>query len=146
MTAPVLRLSRTAGLHPAALVLLLAAGACDLATGVALVAAPGLVLAPLGIAAPEAGTVYLRLVGAFVAGVGAAYLYPWLPGLARRPGRLATVAEVTALLRGGVALFVTAAVVLRALAAPWSVVAAVDGLLAGAQVLMLRRGWIGHDV
>ncbi|HEX6200818.1 MAG TPA: hypothetical protein VF150_11170 [Thermoanaerobaculia bacterium] len=130
---------------------LLAAGACDLATGALLLAAPALALAALSALATGLGAaplpvpaepVYLRLVGAFVAGVGASYLYPFLPGMAARPGRLAAVAAVTALVRGSVALFLAAAVAVDALAAGWLVVAAVDGGLAAAQALLLAKGWI----
>jgi hypothetical protein len=138
------------GARPAAVWFLVAAGLSDLGTGLALVAAPGLVLALLGIAGPgptlAGGGAYLRFVGAFVAGVGAAYLYPFVPGLAPRPGRLATIAEVTALVRGGIALFLAGAVATGTLAAAWLLVAGFDAALAGAQVWMLRRGWIAHGV
>lgn len=136
------------GARPAALWLLVAAGLSDLGTGLALIAAPGLVLALLGIAGPSpavGGAAYLRFVGAFVAGVGACYLYPFLPGLAPRPGRLAVVAEVTALVRGGIALFLVGAALAGALPASWLLVAGFDAALAAAQVWMLRRGWIAHD-
>jgi len=129
----------------------LAAGGCDLATGALLLALPGLALAAVSWAGAGVGAgplpapaepVYLRFVGAFVAGVGASYLYPFLPGVVPRPGRLATVAEGTALVRGSVALFLGAAVAAGALAAGWLVVAAVDGLLAAVQLGLLARGWI----
>lgn len=145
MTGRVLRFPRTGSLRWPAILLLAGAGVGDLATGLALIASPGLVLALLGIPEPAGAAVYLRFVGAFVAGVGAAYLYPALPWVARRPGRLATVAEVTALVRAGIALFLLVAVVSGELAAAWLVVAAFDGGLALAQAWMLGRGWIGDD-
>ena len=65
----------------------------------------------MGIAGAEGDAwIYLRLLGAFVAGVGASYLYPLLLaalGAPDRPGRLPAVIEVTALVRTGVALFVS---------------------------------------
>lgn len=141
MTGLVLRRARVAGARPAAFLLLVAAGVSDLGTGLALVVSPGLVLALLGLGAPGTDAVYLRFVGAFVACVGAVYLYPWF--LAPRAVRLATVTEVTAVVRGGIALFVIGAVASGALAPPWLLVAGFDGLLAAAQVAMLRRRWIG---
>lgn len=123
----------------------LAAGACDFTTGVLLIAAPFTVLGLMGVAlAPEAAGdgVYLRYIGTFVAAVGASYLYPVVLALVTggRAGaeRLPTVLEVTALVRGAVALFVTAAVARGALATPWLLVAAVDGGLAVFQIWLLR--------
>jgi len=120
------------------------AGGCDLATGLGLVAAPYTVLAWMGIGGVAGGAwIYLRFVGVFVAGVGAAYLYPLLLsalGGSDRPGRLPVVIEVTALLRTGVALFVTGAVAAGALDVPWLSVAATDAVLAALQLWMLRRG------
>lgn len=123
----------------------LAAGACDLTTGLLLVATPFTVLGLMGVAgtagAGEEG-VYLRYIGTFVAAVGAAYLYPLVlpPRGGGRDGadRLPTVLEVTALVRGAVAVFVTAAVTIGTLAAPWLLVAAVDGGLAALQLRLLR--------
>jgi len=118
----------------------LAAGACDLATGVLLIATPFTVLGLMGVAeAPGTGVegVYLRYIGTFVAAVGASYLYPLL--LRNGTERLPTVLEVTALVRGAVALFVTIAVATGSLAAPWLVVGAVDGGLAAFQIWLLRR-------
>lgn len=131
--------------------LCLLAGGCDLATGVVLVAAPSLVLPLLGtpLSAGAAATVYVRYVGAFVAAVGAAYLYPFL--LARRlpsagalTRRLPTVVEVTALVRTAVALFVAGAVAAGELGPLWLAVTAVDGGVAALQVRMLARGAFGR--
>jgi len=123
----------------------LAAGACDLTTGVLLIATPFTVLGLMGVAeAPGTGAegVYLRYVGTFVAAVGASYLYPLVLSLrgGGRGGaeRLPTVLEVTALVRGAVALFVTAAVSAGSLAAPWLLVAGVDGGLALVQIWLVR--------
>ena len=109
---------------------------------------PRTVLGWMGIAAPEGDAwVYLRFLGAFVAGVGASYLYPLLlAALAGRdrPGRLPAVIEVTALVRTGVALFVAGAVAAGALAAPWLSVAGTDAALAALQLWLLARGVFGH--
>jgi hypothetical protein len=116
-----------------------AAGACDLSTGLLLIATPFTVLGLMGVAAtPEASAsgVYLRYIGTFVAAVGASYLYPFL--LRDGARRLPTVLEVTALVRGAVALFVATAVATRSLAPAWLLVAAVDGGLGVFQIWLLR--------
>lgn len=127
------------------------AGSCDLITGLALIAAPGTVLGWMGIAGvPEVAWPYLRFVGAFVAGVGASYLYPLWPwllsvlGTGERPGRLPAIIEVTALVRTGVALFLVGAVAAGALSAPWLSVAATDATLAVLQLWLLSRGAFGR--
>jgi len=138
------------------------AGSCDLATGLLLIASPLRTLSWMGIAAGGTGggdaVVYLRFIGAFVAGVGASYLYPLvLSALApvrtqartqvparARPGRLPAVIEVTALVRAGVALFVTGAVISGALSPPWLSVAGTDAGLAALQLWMLARGMFGR--
>jgi|GEM_PF-422207 len=127
------RIDRTVRLYS------LAAGACDLTTGVLLIAAPFTVLGLMGVAATAGADlegIYLRYVGTFVAAVGASYLYPLL--LRGGAERLPTVLEVTALVRGAVALFVTAAVAAGSLAAPWLLVAGVDGGLALVQIWLVR--------
>jgi len=146
------------------------AGSCDLATGLLLIASPLRTLSWMGIAAGGTGggdaVVYLRFIGAFVAGVGASYLYPLVlsalapvrtqartqvPAQTRaqaparaRPGRLPAVIEVTALVRAGVALFVTGAVISGALSPPWLSVAGTDAGLAALQLWMLARGMFGR--
>jgi hypothetical protein len=104
-----------------------------------LLAAPLLVLGGMGVRDAVAGdTIHLRYIGAFVAAVGASYLYPLaLPGADRR---VPVVLEVTALVRGAVALFVGGAVASGALAPPWLTVAAVDGGLAAFQLWLIGGG------
>lgn len=122
-----------------------AAGACDLTTGLLLIAMPFTVLGLMGVAAaPAAGAdgVYLRYIGTFVAAVGASYLYPLV--LRESFRRLPTVLEVTALVRGAVALFVATAVATGSLAPAWLLVAAVDGGLGAFQIWLLR--WADGDL
>ncbi len=141
----------TGRVRPIGRLFCLLAGGCDLATGLGLIAAPERVLAWMGIVAvPGAASVYLRFIGTFVAGVGASYLLPLLldslraGATAARPGRLPAVIEVTALVRTGVALFVTVAVVTGALAAAWLSVAGTDAALAALQLWLLGRGAFGR--
>jgi len=145
-TAPGRRFDRRIGRRIGRLYCVLAGG-CDLATGLGLIAAPRTVLSLMGIAGAEGdASVYLRFLGAFVAGVGASYLYPLLLaafGAPDRPGRLPAVIEVTALVRTGVALFVAGAVTAGALATPWISVAGTDAALAALQLWLLGRGAFG---
>ena len=99
---------------------------------------PRLTLTALGISPLPAEPVYLRWLGAFVLGVGAAYLLAFLP-LAGAPARRRTVLEVTAVQRGAVALFVATAAASGALPGGWWTVAVFDGSLALLQVGVLRR-------
>lgn len=115
------------------------AGGCDALTGLGLVAAPAAVLASMGLPAPAPEVVpWLRWVGAFVFAVGASYWLPFALGDVAR--RLPVVLEVTALVRGVVALAVLAQVASGALSAGWMVVAIVDSALAVVQVVLLVRG------
>lgn len=119
--------------------LFLAAGACDTTTGVLLLASPATALGLMRVGPAPFADVGLRFVGAFVAGVGLAYLLPFvLPGGPAR--RLGPVAESTALIRAVVAAFVTAAVAGGELAAPWMTVAVTDAVLCLTQLFLLKRG------
>lgn len=118
----------------------LAAGLCDAATGVALVAEPLWTLERMGIEPLPAEPVFLRWIGAFVLAVGVSYLYPFLLAPARRAARLATVFEVTALARGAVALTAGGAILAGDLAAAWAGVPLFDAALAIAQLVLLARG------
>ncbi len=111
----------------------LAAGLGDLGTGVALVAAPELVLRLLALP-PVAETVLLRFVGVFVASVGAAYFWPFLAEPRARPGRLRAAFALTAVPRFAVAGFLATAVATGALAPPWLLVGGYDALVAVAQL------------
>jgi hypothetical protein len=118
------------------------AGACDSLTGLLLVFVPLVTLDLMRITTTPAEPVYLRFIGAFVAGVGVSYLYPFL---ARDRGglehRLSIVLEVTALVRIGIAAFVTFAIAAGDLSMGWSTVVITDVGLATAQILVVRR-WV----
>jgi len=118
----------------------LAAGLCDTATGVALLAAPLWTLGRMGIEPLPAEPVFLRWIGAFVLAVGLAYLYPFLFAERRRASRLATVFEVTALARGAVALTAGGAILAGELAPAWAGVPLFDAALAITQLVLLFRG------
>ena len=126
----------------------LAVGACDAATGLALIAAPLWTLGQMGIAAPPAEPVFLRWIGAFVLAVGLSYLYPFLlrdGGSARLGERLATVFEVTTLARALVALVAGAAIVGGLLERAWLGVPLFDAAVATAQIALLHRGGLRRD-
>jgi hypothetical protein len=125
-----------------------AVGLCDATTGAALVAAPLWTLARLGIAPLPAEPVYQRWIGAFVLAVGLAYLYPFLlrgAEVARRGERLATVFEVTALVRAAVAATAGGAIACGALPLAWLGVPLFDAAVVWAQVALLRRGGLRDD-
>lgn len=114
------------------------AGAGDLAAGTLLLGAPGAVARLLAAPAPLEPVAW-RWIGAFVAAVGALYLYPLALGAADRLARRRTVLEATALVRAAVGLFVAVAVAAGALAAAWATVAVYDLALAAVQAVVLRR-------
>lgn len=107
----------------------------DAATGVLLVVCPAWVISVLGIGgvAPES-LVFLKWIGVFVGAVGFSY------GWALR-GEGVMVWRFTALVRGMVAVFVTASIVDGSLAPAWAGVAVTDAVVAVVQVLGLRKGW-----
>lgn len=112
----------------------LAAGAGDLGTGIALLAAPELVLRLLTLP-PVGEPIYLRFVGAFVASVGAAYFWPFA-GAERgeRTERLRAAFTLTALTRFAVAAFLALAVASGALGTAWLLVGGYDALVAVVQL------------
>lgn len=117
----------------------LLAGACDVATGLLLVGAPDAALRLMRVGDPVTELVWMRFIGAFVAGVGALYLY----GLAREPRggpRLAALMAATALVRTVIAIFVGGAMASGALSLAWISVFLTDASLAIAQVVLLRLG------
>lgn len=108
----------------------------DLGTGLALVAAPAFTLGLMFVPTPEpAALVYVRFVGAFVAAVGASYLWALLEPAAR----LRTVFGATILFRLSAGIFTLAAVLLGALAPAWLSVSATDLGLVVLQAWLLRR-------
>lgn len=125
-------------------VLLAVAGGGDLATGLALVAAPAQVLSLLGLPVPGE-TIWLRFVGVFVGSVGAAYLYPLLLDRARRAARLCAVLEWTAGARLAVAFFLAMAVAGNALDGGWLGVGGWDAALGLGQLALLARGRLADE-
>lgn len=127
--------------HPLAAVYCVVAGAGDAVTGLLLVVAPIFTLGLMRIADLPSEPVYLRLVGAFVGGVGLSYLFPFLyRDRQRRERTLAVVLEITALIRVGIAVFVGWAIASSALSAGWTSVLATDLVLAAVQIVMVKRG------
>ncbi|HET9226561.1 MAG TPA: hypothetical protein VFR31_07825 [Thermoanaerobaculia bacterium] len=115
------------------------AGGGDAATGLLLVAAPSLVLRLLGIPHPGGDLVFLRFVGVFVGCVGLSCLYPLF-----LRSRMVAAAEMTAMFRLAVALFLGVAVATGALELPWVTVGVYDAIVALAQIGLLARGEFGH--
>jgi hypothetical protein len=118
------------------------AGGGDAATGLLLLAAPGLVLRLLGTTVPGDDLILLRFVGVFVGCIGLAYLYPWF--LRDRESRVTAVLEITAGVRLAVALFLGIAILTGRLDLPWATVGAYDALVAVAQIGLLARGFFGE--
>lgn len=113
----------------------IAAGAGDLGTGLALLAAPELVLRLLALPA-VAEPVLLRFVGTFVASVGAAYFWPFAAPASERGDRLRAAFALTALPRFAVAGFLAVSVASGALGAPWLLVGGYDALAAALQLAL----------
>lgn len=126
-------------MRPAARALLLAAGGCDAATGLALLAAPLATLGLLGVDSGPRDPALIRFIGAFVLGVGASSLL----ALVRR-WDAATVAEATALVRLAVGGYVVLALARGWLPAPWVLVALTDLGLAAAQLALAASGAFGE--
>lgn len=121
----------------------LVAGFSDASTGALLIAAPLFTIRMMGLAVPREATPFVSFIGSFVLAVGLAYFYGAL--LVRRTGgvpRLETVWLVTAMIRGSVAIFVSAAVLNGSLPAGWLTIAGFDGICAAIQASGLRRGWL----
>ena len=116
----------------------LLAGSGDFLTGILLVTAPLWTLRLMGIESIPAEPVYLRFIGAFVGGVGALYLYPFVLAAARREQRLDVVLEATALVRIAVALVVGGCILSGGLEMRWITVALTDAVLAAVQIGILR--------
>lgn len=122
----------------------LVAGACDLTTGLLLLAAPVATLRLMRAHDALSEPAWMRFIGAFVLGVGLLHLY----GLLREPrggARLTHLMEATALLRLVVAAFTASAVATGTLSAAWLSVTMTDGTFALAQVALLRKDAFGHE-
>lgn len=115
----------------------IAVGSMDALTGVFLIVAPAQVLRMLGISPPSPDAlVFLSWMGVFVLGVGLSYAL----ALGRRScGE--TVWIFTALVRMLVSLFLAVKILAGVMPMAWSIVAFSDGLVAVAQMVILRLGW-----
>jgi hypothetical protein len=117
-------------------------GLSDAATGLLLIAAPGLTLRLMKLHAAVDTLPFLSYIGVFVLSVGLACLYGGL--LATRnapPDKLEVVWLLTAITRGLVAVFVAVKVASGALEPGWFSVVVTDGALALIQFVGLARGW-----
>ena len=117
-------------------------GAGELLTGVLLLWVPSFTLQLMGIAEVPGELIYMRFVGAFVGGIGALYLYPFLLAPARRLTRLRVVLEATSLVRLWIGFFVASAVLGGALSLPWISVAIFDLTIAIFQLLSPGRFFV----
>ena len=115
--------------------LALLAGALDLCTGIGLTFLPRLTLELMLVPVPDRqALVYLRFIGAFVASVGASYLW----ALARPVERLRVIFGSTLLFRSFVGSFCLVAVITGQLPPAWLTVAITDLGLAATQGWLLR--------
>lgn len=124
----------------------LAAGACDTATGLLLTVAPDWTLGLMRVPPPGADPIWLRFIGAFVAGVGLIYLLPGRLATADRRAALSMILLSTAIVRATVGSFVTVALLSGALPPAWSSVAVTDLGLALLQAGLLVEGRTRHAV
>jgi len=156
MAAPRLPPERDMRLPRGVALFAITVGACDAATGAALIALPLWTLRQMGIATLPAEPVFVRWIGAFVLAVGLSYLYPFVlrSGGSERLGdrlgssllgdRLASTFEVTALVRILVALVAGSAVLTGRLELAWVGVPLFDLAVAATQLVLLRRGGLRH--
>jgi hypothetical protein len=118
------------------------AGAMDLGAGLSLVFLPGLALRLMGVAPLTGdGLVFLRFVGAFVAAVGATYLW----ALLRPRERLRVVLGATLFFRFAAGSYSLFAILTGLLNPAWASVPATDFALVGLQAWLLARG-VGRNV
>lgn len=117
--------------------LALAAGLMDLSTGLGLVLLPALTLKLMLVAVPgPEALVFVRFVGAFVAAVGASYLW----ALNCPVERLRPVLGATMLFRLSAGSYTLVAVCLGTLSPAWLTVTAADFSLVALQSWLLSRG------
>lgn len=120
--------------------LLGAVGAGELATGAALLIAPGWVCRALGASPVAEAWIWLRWIGIFVAAVGALYLFPLFGGSALRGLRFRFALEATSLVRLLVAAFVAISILTDALETGWALVGVYDAAVGVGQLALLVRG------
>ncbi len=117
--------------------LALVAGLMDFMTGLGLVLLPALTLGLMLVPVPGAeALVFVRFVGAFVAAVGASYLW----ALRRPVERLRVVFGVTCLFRVAAGTFCLVGVICGWLGVAWLSVVATDYLLVAAQTWLVSKG------
>ncbi len=117
--------------------LCLGAGTLDFCTGLGLVAAPALLLRLMGVPPLDGdGWVFLRFVGAFVAAVGAVYLWT---ALRPAPARVRALLEFTLFFRFAAGAYAAAAILTGTLHSAWSSVPATDFALVALQAWLLAR-------
>jgi len=118
-------------------------GSMDLATGLALVAAPAFTLAQMGavIPGPEA-LGFVRFSGAFVAAVGASYFVGLVRG---SEARLRGALEFTLLARAAAGMFTGVAVATGLFDRAWLAVTATDLTCVAVQAWMLKKGIEGDE-
>lgn len=116
-------------------------GVCDATTGLLLLFAPSFVFSMLGFSRLPLENVSLQFIGIFVFATG---LYYWIPFLfgdnSQRAADLKLIWIITSVVRSLVATFIITQVALGVLTEEWLTVALFDGLTAGFQLTILRRG------
>ena len=118
-------------------------GLSDTATGLLLIAAPGITLQLMGLHSAPDTLPFLSYIGVFVLSVGLACLYGGWLAFKRGPReKLEVVWLLTAITRVLVAVFVVAKMASGALEAGWSTVAFTDGAFSLLQFIGLGRGWL----
>ncbi len=122
--------------------LAIGAGAMDFLTGLGLACGPASVLALMRVPAPAAeALVFLRWVGAFVATVGATYLW----GALQWRQLLRPVLELTLFFRLAAGVFSAVAIGCGWLSPAWASVPVTDLALVVVQIALLARGAGRHD-
>lgn len=122
--------------------LALVAGSLDFCTGLGLVLFPRSILPLMRVASPEGeALVYLRFVGAFVAAVGACYLWTLVRG---GQDRLRTTLELTIIFRLSAGAFSATAIGLGWLSSAWVSVPATDFVLVGLQLWLVNKLVLSH--
>jgi hypothetical protein len=120
-----------------ALLFTLAAGAIDFATGLGIVFFPAQLLPLMRVSVPtDDALVFLRFVGAFVAAVGASYLWAWSR---RDTASLRFVFAFTILFRFAAGTYSAVAIARGWLPPMWLSVPVTDLLLVAAQLWLLRQ-------
>lgn len=117
--------------------LALVAGGLDFCSGLGFVTSPATVLPLMGLPVPGAEALpFVRFIGAFVAAVGASYLW----ALCRPGARLRVVFGATVWFRLAVGTYSLAAVGMGWLAVGWLTVTVADYGLVIAQLWLLAKG------